>query len=255
MLGADAIDRKILRTLGSAPASTSSLARTLKLSRTTLAYRLARLKKHKLLRTAQGPGVSILWTLAHARQRRTAQNDAIYTNDDFSAILEAYQSLQKGSVIYNLGGQDSWQHMLSHMPPALQVEAQRIIIRRRFIIKTLGHTSFVGLIATLPRKQLEAHLGRSIALKVYDASRVFCGASGAIVSRSFVSLCNYETRKRIMIRDPGIVRFLFELFEMCFDQASSIQHVRALNINLLVQSELKKRAQPSQPGMHTDASH
>jgi hypothetical protein len=166
----------------------------------------------------------------------------VFEGDNFAQVPLALKTLRKGSTVYNVIGTAALRLNFKNTSEAVIIESQRLIKRRRLVIKVIMHEEGLAVTRGLSNVLLKAHSDRSLALKGFVSRAVFSGAGEVVAARSFVVIYNSKNKRSIFIRDRQMVALVYEVVALLFDTFETATPSRVFDFQKHINSILAERA-------------
>ncbi|MBI1960955.1 MAG: AsnC family transcriptional regulator [Candidatus Liptonbacteria bacterium] len=214
MIGIDAVDQKIIRLLDKNPSYPSEISKKLGVVRTTVHYRLERLRRMKRVKHID-VGRKSIWSPVYGKEH----NKAIYRVYKGEEITQAYAhmlNLPRKTVIYCVQGRDAAKGEFQNLPRFAIKGTHALLKRRGIIIKSVSHESVVDIFRQLDEAMIRSHIGRIMALKLFSGD-VFLGSGELLSSKEFLVLSNPTARAAVVIKDKGIASIVNDTLKIFFD--------------------------------------
>lgn len=217
MLNLDACDKKILSQLKKEAGYPSILAKQIGISRTTLTYRLIRLRKLGVVNRSI-VGRKSVYELNFS-EPDSKQSIKIYSGKE---ILNAYWKLTrlpKESLILQVQGRDAAKSAFENLPDYFIKKIHLAFKRRKMILKCLSNQESLTNFDSISKSLVESHIGRTFGVKILS-NKFF--ADGEIISADkLLLLTNPGKSKAIIIKDKGISKIVHDLLKLAFELLDS----------------------------------
>jgi hypothetical protein len=166
----------------------------------------------------------------------------VFEGDEFAQVPRMLALLKKGSVVYNIIGTKAMRLNFKNVPEASILESQRLIKRRRLIIKMILHDEGLAFTRTLDDSIIQAYSGRTLGYKGFVSRTLFSGAGEVIVTSSFILISNLKNRRTVIIRDRPMVALIYEMLALLFDTLGTATPTRIFDFQKHLDAILAERA-------------
>lgn len=221
MLILDSIDKAILATLTKRATHASEISRLLDIPRTTISFRLNRLKNyHKV--TDSVVGRKTHW---HIEQERIHNKSyyRIFKGDEFLECYSMIETLSEKSIIYVVQGKKAAEAEFEHVPRQLMEKIHKIIKRRRIIMRAIANKEILAKVASLDVALKKSHMGRPQSVKLVETA--FTSSGELFIAKEYLSIINPKKKSGIIVKDPEIVTLVYDFAKIFFDLADRLESV------------------------------
>lgn len=241
MLHTHDLDVKAYREIEKKARTTAELARILKVSRTTLVYRLGKMEsEHKIMIRKNAKG-ALLWFPVYDQSHGKA-SVSIYVGHTFVRAYTALWKLKKGSIVYAIYGKKSVRAELRHISRTFMLESQRRIRNRKIITKAIINQDAIAVLSTFNDELLKAHTNRSRGTCTYTSTQFFHSTGEVIVARSFILLIDVSKRRSVLIRNKEIASLTWDIAQLLFDLLEFSMPTKQFDIERVIQAILQQRS-------------
>ena len=235
----DALDTKIYLQLQKGAQNIAALALAVGVGRTTVRYRLERLRKSERVRSTRR-GRDTLWELSKI-QYRDHRLVRVYRRGDIVHVLDRIVSLPKHTIIFAVQGLDAAGKELEWIPlPVLKKYHQGLRRKQIKILGCLPQQAFETLLSS-STDILLSHLGRSGGSHAIISPQYFQGSCSIIVSSEFIVLLNAGRQRALLISDRQLAQIMYESYMMFFNIISERDNPKSVDVNKLIYEELQRR--------------
>lgn len=217
-------DSLIIRKLKLRPMHPSEISREINIPRTTIAYRLKMLEKSKIVKH-KTVGRKCVWEMNFVKNNN--ELFSYYHGDDFENAFAECLKIKKASVVLSVQGVDAAIYELKNVSRALVFKVHRHFKKNGIVFKSITNEKALEVFRKIDKKYVASHSGRAGGLKLFKNS-AFLGDGEIAVCEQFVLISNPKTKDSILIKEPGLVRTINQVFSLLFD---SIENIPGINLN------------------------
>jgi len=221
----DQIDQKIIKALEKGGLHPSDISRAINLPRTTIAYRLARLEKQKVVRS-RSVGRKMVWEI-NFRPQNDAVQFKIYSGEEFqNAYLECFNVPAK-SVVLSIQSVSAGRSELKFIPRDLVFKVHNFFKKKNIVFKSISNQKMLAVFGEIDKNYVKSHIGRSGGIKLFK-NNLFEDGAEIIVCETFAMISNPNIKTAVVIKDPGIIKTMREALTLLFD---TLEQVKGFSLN------------------------
>lgn len=237
----DTLDQCILKKLREKSQSTTALAIALQCKRTTVQYRLKRLRAAAHVRV-QKQGRETCWEIT----KKNTQGRGLvrtYQNKEINQVLELIAQVPRHSIIYGIQGYAALAEELRWIPIAALKKYHATLKRRRIKIIACQSRRTLESLPSLSTELLHSHLGRAVGTNLLLAPHSLLGNGVVLVTPTYLVCTNTKSRRAVVITDKVIVQTLYESYVMLFQTISELDATKTIDLNEHIRQELRQRGE------------
>lgn len=220
----DKIDTIILNKLRKEPLHPSELSRMTKLPRTTIAYRLKRLKKQKIV-VAKTQGRKVVWHISFKPKNNNAYKE--YSGDDFEKAYVECLKIRPNSIILSVQGARAASNEVKNVSRSLVFKFHERFKKKNIIFKSISNTKLLSVFKEIDSQFVQSHIGRTGGLKLFK-NDLFLGDGEIAVCKEFVLIANPKSKTAVVLKEKELVMIFYQTLALLFD---SLDEIRNLNLN------------------------
>lgn len=232
MIIMDDIDTKILNSLSKKSNNPSLLAKELSIPRTSISYRLLKLKKiHKI--NSFIVGRKTMWCL-NLNKTHSKSLFQIYEDYKFLECYKQINTLKRNSFVYVIQGKNAAQAELINIPEELILNIHKTIKKKHITMKAITNQLILEEFLNLSKKLKESHINRQQNIKLID--KIFISSGELFVTDSYISITNPKKRKGVIIKDKDIVIMFYDLMRLLFSLSDKLEN---FDLNSYIRKTIK----------------
>lgn len=232
MLILDTIDRQILSSLRKNKAHPSLIAKELRIPRTSVAYRLQRLKKFNRVES-KIEGRKTVWKLT---KKRAHNKELIheFSGPEYYECYKILYTLPKLSALYILQGVEAGKAEFKTIPHYLIEDIHTMYRRRKIIMRAIVNKKILSVFDRISDQLKKSHLDRTQGIQLTDS--LFTSSGELFVAKDFVLLVNPEKKRAVTIKDADIVMLMNDFMQLFYTLSDELEH---LDLNKYIRDDKK----------------
>lgn len=241
MLGYDQLDSKIIAQLRRKECTANDLSTKIKVSRRTIAYRLVRMKKARIV-TSRSSSVSSahIWSLS-VQSTQTKSPLSIYWGHDMVRAYALLGTLPPRTIVYSVEGMDFLAQHLRRLPSNFHIQIQTAYIRKKTIIKSIIHEDALKVCDDKDIDFLDVHRRRMSITVLRRRRESLLGPGALIVTPTMLFVFNEEKRYAVVMRDPSVARMLHECLQELLDVLEHVRDLEPTHMGKYISELIKQR--------------
>jgi hypothetical protein len=221
MIGFDEKDSAILAALDKKEQNMLALATSTGIGRKTVAYRLDRMARYKLVEEKVSRGKQKVWGLSAASTQHKRKAQVYHGRDVLRAKTAFASKVPKKSVMYTIEGHAFTRLMNTtyNKPPysTLGQRAQTLYRKRNITLKSLMHTNIASALPVKdPHGMLEIRKNRSIETKYLDHKSLL-GPCAYVFTPEAMIMINMQKVYAVLITDEVMARTMYDMMGMLYE--------------------------------------
>lgn len=230
MLGYDALDREIVRKIGSRGTTIATLVKKTGMSRSTIDFRLKRLKRNAEVECRRDGSYGYRWYVS-TTSKETRSPITIYRGKDMLRAYALLKRLPKKTIMHTLEGYDYFRRSMHTLPHPLISDIQRSYRRRGVTIKSLLHQKYIDHLTTAEPALIHLHRKRSVATAIRRLHRSFLGSGLHVVTPSLYMVFSEKKKYAIVMRDPDVAGMLYESMRELYNMLQYADDLEPFDFN------------------------
>ena len=230
MLNLDGIDKKIIKNLKTSDSYPSKLSRELKYPRTTISFRLSRLKREDFVESYKKSNITfykIKYKKVHNKENIKLYKGA----DDLISAYSQITALPSRSIIHIIQPSEAAKNQLKFLPKNFLKQSQRKMKSKKFVLKAISNVKILSIIKNLEKETLKSHKNRPIVVKLFK-NNLFDYSTEIFSSKSFLLISNTKNLTAVVIKNKDTTRLVYDLMYVLFNLSDKIP---SFNLNKFVE--------------------
>lgn len=214
----NAIDRKIIQSLGVKGKTAQYISQKTGIGKTTVVYRLQKMVTSRLVRKETLSPRKILY-FVNAKSVNEARDSRLYEEFSKSQMILAYRhlaDLPKHSVIYGVQSVLAAKKSLEKFPKETIQQFHDLYKKKGLVLKGISNSKVAEVFSQVSYTLRTSHSGRTVAAKLISGD-IFMGPCEVLSSRDFFIISNFQNMRSIVVKDHLVANFVYEIFALLFN--------------------------------------